>query len=264
MKKYRAVPQGYMTVGEIAKIMGVTVRTLQYYDKEGVLSPLAKSEGGRRLYTNKDIVKLHQIQSMKYLGFSLEDIKTRLPSINTPQEVADVLSQQAQGIREKISTLTDVLKATEKLKAEVLQMQSVDWEKYAYIIGLLEKKNDLYWAMKHFDDKLITHVRSIDAETQEAIMRAQKQALDKARELQKKGISPESEQGRAFAREFWEVIVHFTKGDMGLLSALAKLGQKQEGQDSAWKEVQKFIEPALAGYFQSLGYNPLEEALADD
>lgn len=70
MTKYRAIPEGFMTVGELAKKMNVTVRTLQYYDKEGVLSPSAESEGGRRLYTDKDLVLLHQILSLKSLGFS--------------------------------------------------------------------------------------------------------------------------------------------------------------------------------------------------
>ena len=60
MAKYRAIPQGFVTVGEVAKKMSVTVRTLQYYDKEGLLSPSAESEGGRRLYTDKDLVTLHQ------------------------------------------------------------------------------------------------------------------------------------------------------------------------------------------------------------
>ena len=76
MEKSKAIPQGYMTVGEVAKKMGVTVRTLQYYDREGLFSPSAESEGGRRLYTDKDVVKLHQILSLKHLGFSLSDIKT--------------------------------------------------------------------------------------------------------------------------------------------------------------------------------------------
>ena len=78
MAKYRAIPQGFMTVGEVAKKMGVTVRTLQYYDKERLLSPSAESDGGRRLYTDKDLVMLNQIISLKSLGFSLEDIKGRL------------------------------------------------------------------------------------------------------------------------------------------------------------------------------------------
>ena len=54
--KKRAIPEGYMTVGEVAGKMGVTVRTLQYYDREGLLSPAAESEGGRRLYTDRDVI----------------------------------------------------------------------------------------------------------------------------------------------------------------------------------------------------------------
>ena len=65
MPNSRAIPQGYMTVGQAAKKMGVTVRTLQYYDREGLLPPSGESEGGRRLYTDKDLIKLHQILSMK-------------------------------------------------------------------------------------------------------------------------------------------------------------------------------------------------------
>ena len=43
MEKSKAIPQGYMTVGEVAKKMGVTVRTLQYYDREGLFSPSAET-----------------------------------------------------------------------------------------------------------------------------------------------------------------------------------------------------------------------------
>ena len=74
--RQKAIPEGYMTAGEAARKMHITVRTLQYYDREGLLSPSAVSEGGRRLYTDRDILKLHQILSLKHLGFSLGDIKT--------------------------------------------------------------------------------------------------------------------------------------------------------------------------------------------
>ena len=138
MAKYRAIPDGYMTVGEVAKKMGTTVRTLQYYDKEGLLSPSAESEGGRRLYTDKDLVTLHQILSLKSLGFSLDDIKSRLISLETPTDVATALTEQADSIREKIEQLTDSLTAIEQLKAEVLQMQTVNFKKYADIIVNLQ------------------------------------------------------------------------------------------------------------------------------
>ncbi len=160
MKKNKAIPQGYMTVGEVAKKMNVSVRTLQYYDKEGLFTPSAESEGGRRLYTDKDMIQLHQILSLKHLGFSLGDIKNRLISLDTPDEVARVLSEQAAVVRDKIECLSQSLKELEALKEEVLQMQSVNFKKYADIIVNLQMKNDFYWLIKHFDDTMLDHIRN--------------------------------------------------------------------------------------------------------
>ena len=126
MENQRAIPQGYMTTGELAKRMGVTVRTLQHYDREGLLAPSCISEGGRRLYMNKDVVKL-QILSLKHLGFSLSDIKSRLISLDKPAEVADILTEQAAIVQKKIEALSESLNALETLREEVLRMQSVDF-----------------------------------------------------------------------------------------------------------------------------------------
>ena len=139
-KNERALPDGFMTVGKLAERMGVTVRTLQYYDREGLLSPTAESGGGRRLYTDKDMIQLHQILSLKSLGFSLDDIKNRLAPLDTPADVADALAAQAAAVREKIAVLTESLTAIETLRAEVLQMQTVDFKKYADIIVNLQMK----------------------------------------------------------------------------------------------------------------------------
>lgn len=117
MAKYRAIPQGFMTVGEVAKKMGVTVRTLQYYDKEGLLSPSAESEGGRRLYTDKDLITLHQIISLKSLGFSLDDIKERLISLETPADVANALTEQADDIRKKNRTASGFVVSNRTVKS---------------------------------------------------------------------------------------------------------------------------------------------------
>ena len=128
MEKHKAIPEGYMTVGQMAKKMDVTVRTLQHYDREGLLSPSAVSDGGRRLYTDKDIIKLHQILSLKHLGFSLDDIKNRLVSLDTPQEVADALAEQAQAVQRKMESLSRSLRELELLREEVLQMQTVNFK----------------------------------------------------------------------------------------------------------------------------------------
>ncbi len=263
MEKYKATSEGYMTVGEVAKKMGVTVRTMQYYDKEGLLSPSSESEGGRRLYTDKEVIILHQILSLKHLGFSLDDIKNRLISLDTPADVAGALTEQATVIREKMETLSESLKEIEMLQAEVLQMQAVDFKKYADIIVNLQMKNEFYWLIKHFDDKTLDHFRShFDMDSGLAMMETFTRLQGEAIRLQKKSVPPESEKGQNFAKEFWEMIMEFTGGDISMLSKLMET-ENFNGPDNEWKQKQAianaFIEPALGAYFTALDYNPLEE-----
>ena len=49
----------FYTTGEIAKLCGVSVRTVQYYDDRGILVPSELSEGGRRLYSEDDLKRMH-------------------------------------------------------------------------------------------------------------------------------------------------------------------------------------------------------------
>ena len=67
--------EGYYSSGEFAKKAHVTLRTIRYYDKQNILVPSARTESGARLYTDEDLAKLQQILLLKYLGFSLEDIR---------------------------------------------------------------------------------------------------------------------------------------------------------------------------------------------
>ena len=252
-----------MTVGEVAKKMDVTVRALQHYDKEGLLSPSAMSEGGRRLYTDKDIVKLHQILSLKHLGFSLDDIRDRLIPLDDPADVAQILSEQAAVIREKIADLTASLSAIEALKTEVLEMQSVDFKKYADIIVNLEMKNDFYWLIKHFDNETLDHIRSrFDRESGMAFLQKFLRLQDEAIRLLEDGVPAESQRGIQFAKAYWDLILEFTDGDAAMLPKLMQIGES-DGLNQEWKQKQAkaniFIEPALDVYFSNLGINPFQE-----
>ena len=263
MAKYRAIPQGFMTVGEVAKKMGVTVRTLQYYDKEGLLSPSAESEGGRRLYTDKDLITLHQIISLKSLGFSLDDIKERLISLETPADVANALTEQADDIRQKIKQLQASLSAIEQLKAEVLQMQTVNFKKYADIIVNLQMKNDSYYLIKRFDDDTLDHIRSqFDKESGLDFMDRFNRLSDEIVQLQKENVPPESEKCQQVVKEYWGLIMEFTNGDMSMLPKLMEVGNIDTATN-AWEERQKivndYVSPALQVYFSRLGINPFEE-----
>jgi len=264
MKKHKAIPDGYMTVGEAAKKMNTTVRTLQYYDKVNVLKPSAESEGGRRLYTDKDIIRLYQILSMKQLGFSLDDIKNRFFSLDTPEAVANELTKQAASLKEKIDLLTKIVDLIEVLKGEVLQMNSVNWQKYADIVAVMQSESLNYWVVKHLDDKLMNNIRNHGEEKNQALMAKWKYVTGQAKKLQKAGVPPKSQQGMEFAKEFWDYIMEFTCGDMSLLPELLKFERSiDKWEDDDWKETwestNEYTGIALEYYFEKIGYDPFEE-----
>lgn len=68
------------TTGEMAKLCNVSVRTVQFYDTKGLLPPSELTEGGRRLYTDDDLVKLRLICMLKALGLTLDSIHGILSS----------------------------------------------------------------------------------------------------------------------------------------------------------------------------------------
>lgn len=263
MTKHRAIPQGYMSIGEVANKMDVTVRTLQYYDREGLLFPSAESKGGRRLYTDKDLIILHQIISLKSLGFSLKDIKERLISLDAPADVANVLTEQADDIRQKIEQLSASLTAIEQLKKEVLQMQTVNFKKYADIIVNLQMKNEFFYLIKRFDDDTLDHIRSqFDKESGLAFMERFNRLSDEIAGLQKENVAPESEKCQELTKTYWDLIMEFTSGDLSMLPKLMEIGNFDNAANQ-WEAKQKivhdYLEPALQIYFSRLGVNPFEE-----
>ena len=62
------------TTGEIAKLCGVSVRTVQYYDDRGILIPSELSEGGRRLYSEQDLKRMKTVCFLRDTGLSLNSI----------------------------------------------------------------------------------------------------------------------------------------------------------------------------------------------
>lgn len=263
MTKYRAIPQGYMTVGEVAKKMGVTVRALQYYDRGGLFSPSCVSDGGRRLYSDKDLVKLHQILTLKSLGFSIDEIKNRLISVDTPQKAIDALTEQGNAIQAQIDALTQSLKAIEALKSEVVQMQTVDFKKYADIIINLQMGNRYYGLIKYFDEDMLDYChKRFDRSSGLAFIGKFNLISEKVELAIKNGIAPDSGEGQAIAKEFWQVIAEFTGGDMCMLPQLMGLANAQAGDSEHGKmqsNLNAFIEPALDVYFNNSGINPFEK-----
>lgn len=83
-----------MTVNDVSKLTGVSIRTLQYYDSIGLLKPKGRTEAGYRLYDDMALERLQQILLFKELEFSLQEIRQIIDSENFDREKA--LEQQIE------------------------------------------------------------------------------------------------------------------------------------------------------------------------
>ena len=108
-----------VTVGQLARLSGVTVRTLHHYDETGLLRPTRRSDAGYRLYDADDLARLQQILFYRELGFALDDVAGLLddPAVDT----LDHLTRQHELLGARIRRLEDMRAAVE-LHLEARQM----------------------------------------------------------------------------------------------------------------------------------------------
>ncbi len=91
------------TTGDLAKLAGVSVRTVQYYDKRGILVPSQLSEGGRRIYSESDLEKLRLICFLRDLDFSIEQIKRLFAEKNAKQVLELLLVEHIKETKEQLA-----------------------------------------------------------------------------------------------------------------------------------------------------------------
>ncbi|MDE7223683.1 MAG: MerR family transcriptional regulator [Acetatifactor sp.] len=118
----------YYTAGEIARIAGVSLRTIRYYDTKGLLPPVSHSESGYRYYDKHSLALLQRILMLKYLGFSLEQVQRLIAaqeadSLN-PEAILDqqksLLLERKKQLELLISTIELAQHSTEEDKWQVL------------------------------------------------------------------------------------------------------------------------------------------------
>ncbi|MER7919823.1 MULTISPECIES: MerR family transcriptional regulator [unclassified Streptomyces] len=79
---------GFLTIGELARATGLTVRTIRYWSDEGVLTPVTRSPGGYRLYDAPSVARLELIRTLRELGLGLDDVRHVLAGERTVAQVA--------------------------------------------------------------------------------------------------------------------------------------------------------------------------------
>lgn len=140
------------TSGEMAKLCNVSVRTVQYYDKEDILKPSELSEGGRRIYTEEDLKKLRCICLYKSLGFSLSDIRRVISSQNTFSLLSETILNQQARIEEEIQLLQQTKQRLTAVLEQIEETGNVKVESIEEMDSMLIKKN------KHRKTDIMTYV----------------------------------------------------------------------------------------------------------
>ena len=137
--------RGLMTVGELASRVGVTVRTIQYYDQRGLLHPTCKGEQNLRLYSPADEERLNRIITLKYLGFSLSQIQEGEGS-DSLAELTDALAhREAELERESAKILRD-MNVVQGLRAHLANRDQANWSELAATVGVAQDREDMLWS----------------------------------------------------------------------------------------------------------------------
>lgn len=133
----------YYSSGEFARMAQITVRTVRYYDKQNILKPSLVTPTGARFYTEEDFARLQQIMLLKYLGFSLEDIRELTVNDSDYSYLEHSLEQQQNLVRDRIEQLQLVEQAIGETVTEIRQQQNVDWNRMRKLIHLTGMENSL-------------------------------------------------------------------------------------------------------------------------
>ena len=131
------------TTGEIAKLCGVSVRTVQYYNDRGILTPSALSEGGRRLYSEEDVKRMHVICFLREVGLPINSISALLHEENPGSIISILLEEQEKTLREELTERQTKLDLLEGIKRELKEIENFSVESIGDIACMMKQKSQL-------------------------------------------------------------------------------------------------------------------------
>ncbi len=251
----------------------MSVRTLRFYDQVGLLSPSRRTESRYRLYSDSDLVRLQQILALKFLGFSLEEIKAFLDA--SPSGFREALTQQKAMLRERRDQIGTIIQAIEQAE-QVLQADGNDWESLVNVIRAIQMDQNNDWKHKYLTGEQLKTLEEISRKsysesaleklasrewTEEDQRRIDEQynALNASvKRVVAEGQEPSSDEAQALAGQAVALLEAFTLNDPEIEAGLATwlknhaaLPAEQRLYQSPLSEAESaFLEQAKAIYHQ--------------
>lgn len=133
----------YYTSGEFARMANVSIRTIRYYDKQNILKPSYVKPTGARFYTESDFVRLQQILLLKYLGFSLDDIREMTIGDVDSHFIQTALTHQLHLVEDKIEQMQMVRQAIQNTASAIESSHDIDWSQMLDLIHLTNTERSL-------------------------------------------------------------------------------------------------------------------------
>jgi MerR family transcriptional regulator, thiopeptide resistance regulator len=221
-KNYFARNEGMITsikswkIGEIAKLTGLTVRTLHHYDHIGLFSPSQHSDTGHRLYVESDLAKLQQIMSLKQLGLALDEIKKLLE--NPSYRPEEVIRLQLERLNEDIRVQEELRSQLENLAWLLSARQNISTEQLIKIIEVMKMNENKYFTQEQIESLKNRSEQLGPEKTQEA-ENEWTALLGKVRSEMEKGTSPNNPEVMKLAQRWKELMDMFSGGDPEIIRA---------------------------------------------
>ena len=128
------------STGELAKAAEVSVRTVQYYDQRGILTPSEVTEGGRRIYHDSDLERLQVICFLRDLDFSIKQIKKLLQEENREQVLELLLTDQIESLEKSSKEIEVKLKRARHLQKATAKWRQLSLDDLSDISRLMENQ----------------------------------------------------------------------------------------------------------------------------
>lgn len=235
-----------MLIGKAAKISGLTIRTLQHYDNIGLLPASGRAENGRRYYTESDMMTLEQIVFYRGFNLSLEEIKERLITKHTHQQIEQLLHQQERLLFTQIESIKTNLALIEASREIARVGKLPPWELLSLFMQSLGKADLTQWNQNPMDDEQAKMVVEYFPSTELALDFYQnwKRLSIKAATYQEAGVSPRSHLAQKLAKDWLEILRHFD-GKKESVNAFLFLDSKKETRLGEEKKLIEDAEPFL-------------------
>ncbi len=241
------------TSGEIAAAAGLTIRTVQHYDNIGLLPSSGRTEGGRRYYTQDDLIRIEQIVFYKLLDFSLEQIKEQLLLQPSENELLEMFKNQQLLLLQKMEHLHTSF-ATIGIMSDMIEAGKEP--PFPVLLRFLSALpgDDIFsqapQMMTEEQQKMLSEYFQ-DIEPIQLFYHKWKEILIEATVLLHEDASPDSITAQDMAKRWWETILSFTGGNMELVKQLSELhleNQMTATNEEMMDSASRFLEGAFEIY----------------